>query len=72
MENPRGGGAWWAAVYGFTQSDTTEATSQQQQRAVSIAIMTGETGEAVKGFNLLSCALTGRREGQPIMLMFDV
>ena len=49
----------------------TEATSQQQQQAASIAIMTGETGEAVKGFNLLSCALTGRREGQPIMLMLD-
>ena len=26
LENPRDGGAWWAAVYGVTQSDTTEAT----------------------------------------------
>ena len=27
LENPRGGGAWWAAIYGVTQSrlDTTEA-----------------------------------------------
>ena len=32
LENPRDGGAWWAAVYGVAQSDTTEATSQQQQR----------------------------------------
>ena len=23
--------AWWAAIYGVTQSDTTEATQQQQQ-----------------------------------------
>ena len=26
LENPRDGGAWWAAVYGFAQLDTTEAT----------------------------------------------
>ena len=27
LENPRGGGAWWAAVYGgHTESDTTEVT----------------------------------------------
>ena len=28
MENPRDGGAWWAAIYGVAQSrtDTTEAT----------------------------------------------
>ena len=26
LENPRDGGAWWAAVYGVTQSDTTEVT----------------------------------------------
>ena len=31
LENPRDGGAWWAAVYGVAQSDTTEATQQQQQ-----------------------------------------
>ena len=26
LENPRDGGAWWAAVYGVAQSDKTEAT----------------------------------------------
>ena len=27
LENPRDGGAWWAAIYGVTQeSDMTEAT----------------------------------------------
>ena len=32
LENPRDRGAWWAAVYGVTQSDTTEVTTHQQQR----------------------------------------
>ena len=26
LENPRDGEAWWAAVYGVTQSNMTEAT----------------------------------------------
>ena len=26
LENPRDGGACWAAVYGVAESDTTEAT----------------------------------------------
>ena len=26
LENPRDGGAWWAAVHGVAQSDMTEAT----------------------------------------------
>ena len=40
-ENPRDGGAQWAAVYG-TESDTTEATQQQQQqqRQMKMKIMT--------------------------------
>ena len=29
LENPRDGGAWWASVYGVTESDTTEAIQQQ-------------------------------------------
>ena len=32
LENPRDRGAWWVALYGVTQSDTTEATWQQQQQ----------------------------------------
>ena len=26
LENPRDGGAWWVAVYGVTESNTTEVT----------------------------------------------
>ena len=26
LENPRDGGAWWAAIYGAAESDTTEVT----------------------------------------------
>ena len=26
LENPRDGGAWWAAFYGVAESDTTETT----------------------------------------------
>ena len=26
LENPRDSGAWWAAVYGVSGSDTTEVT----------------------------------------------
>ena len=34
LENPRDGGAWWAAVYGVTESDMTEATQQQQMQKI--------------------------------------
>ena len=36
LENPRDGGAWQAAIYGVAQSDTTEATQQQQQQKTSL------------------------------------
>ena len=37
LENPRDGGAWWAAVSGVAESDTPEATQQQQQQLYAIA-----------------------------------
>ena len=39
LENPREGGAWWAAVYGGrTESDTNEASQQQQQHGLNYCI----------------------------------
>ena len=38
LENPRDGGAWWAAIYGVAQSHTTEVTQQQQQQYVYISL----------------------------------
>ena len=35
LENPRDGGAGWAAVYGVAELDTTEATQQQLQQSVA-------------------------------------
>ena len=35
LENPRDGGAWWAAVYRVTESDTTEATAAAAAAAAS-------------------------------------
>ena len=35
LENPRDGGARWAAVCGVAQLDTTKATQQQQQMFIA-------------------------------------
>ena len=35
LENPRDGRAWWAAICGVTESDTAEATKQQQHIRLS-------------------------------------
>ena len=59
LENPRDGGAWWAAVYAHTEltlcccteSDTTEATQQQQQQQMAIL------QKAIYRFNVISIKL---------------
>ena len=48
LENPRDGEAWWAAVYGVAELDTTEATQQQQQLQVPKDIMPDLTKVAKK------------------------
>ena len=39
LENPRGGGAWWAALYGVAESDTTEATYSSSSSSMSIELV---------------------------------
>ena len=36
LENPRDGGAWWAAVYGVAQLDKTEVTSSSSSIYVKV------------------------------------
>ena len=46
LENPRDRGAWWAAIYGVTELDTTEATYQQQQGTkILSAVRCGQTNK---------------------------
>ena len=39
LENPRDGGAWWAAVYGVAQSQTRLKQQQQQQQPYHIIMI---------------------------------
>ena len=54
LENPRDGGAWWAArrLWGRTKSDTTEATYQQQQQYGVIHVH--RVGDAIQPSHPLS------------------
>ena len=55
LENPRDGGAWWAAVYGVTQSRTqlkglsssssSRASKQVQEKHAELYILEGSRGE---------------------------
>ena len=50
LENPRDGGAWWAAIYGTTESDTTDVTWQQQQQTAAQQASLSFTMEIVHSF----------------------
>ena len=42
LENPRGGGAWWAAVYGVTQSQTRLKWLSSSSRESTTSLSVGE------------------------------
>ena len=48
LENPRDGGAWRAAIYEVAESDTTEATQQQQQAVGTAVILKGRTIKGIQ------------------------
>ena len=54
LENPRGGGDWWAAIYGVAQSWTRLKRQQQQQQRKkrkwrkTVAVQEGEVDNSIK------------------------
>ena len=58
LENPRDGGPQWAAIsWGCTESDTTEATQQQQQQHADLITF--------QSFNHLKVRYNERGKSQP-------
>ena len=56
LENPRDGGAWWAAVYGVAQSRTRlEATQQPQQHTFFLKFVSIMVYHRV--LNIVPCAM---------------
>ena len=51
LENPMGGGAWWAAVHGVAESDMTEVTQQQQQQGARTRKLERENGGVSLAFH---------------------
>ena len=61
LENPRDGGAWWAAVYGVAQSRTRlkqlSSSSSSLRRILGMSIRsTGKVVESIAGVNKASRA----------------
>ena len=46
LENPRDGGAWWAAVYGVTQSQTRLKQFSSSSRVKNEGKRVGESGDS--------------------------
>ena len=66
LENPRDGGAWWAArLWGRTESDTTEATQQQQQVALVVMNLPADAGDIRASVPSLVGEIPWRRAWQP-------
>ena len=58
LENPRDGGAWWAAVYGVTQSWTRLkwlSSSSSSSSRLSLPSISGFPGVQFSSVQLLSC-----------------
>ena len=75
LENPRDGGAWWAALWGRAESDTTEATQQQQQHSRlthDVVIVSDEQGRDTATHIHVSIlpqtTLPSRQEGSDLKL----
>ena len=66
LENPRGGGAWWAAVYGVSQSQT-RLKRQQQQTIWEVFHNVYVTFPKYKQFWNLSAPSMGKRDYEPII-----
>ena len=58
LENPRDGGAWWAAVYGVAQSRTRleRLSSSSSRLLIVVASLTVERGLQVHWLQWLRCA----------------
>ena len=44
LENPRDGGAWWAAIYGVAQSQTRRKRLSSSSSRTVIVLKTNESG----------------------------
>ena len=52
LENPRDGGAWWAAVYGVAQSRTRLARLSSSSRGAPVGFLRGKVGAVGQGHSV--------------------